>query len=95
MESNDRRERAKRRHRQRLVLLRQRAAIASALGFAAFLGLAAQHAVGSSKRHAAVAVPPAAAPVTATYFDQRADGFAFDDGSSAPLPPPVAQTNVS
>jgi hypothetical protein len=94
VESIDTRERAKRRHRQRLVLLRQRAAIASALGFAAFLGLAAQHAVGSSKRHATVAVPPAA-PVTATYFDQRADGFAFDDASSAPLPPPVAETNVS
>jgi hypothetical protein len=95
VESIDTRERAKRRHRQRLVLLRQRAAIVSALGFAAFLGLAAQHAVGSSKRHAAVAVPPPTAPVTATYFDQRADGFAFDDASPAPLPPPVAQTNVS
>jgi hypothetical protein len=30
------------------------------------------------------------------YFDQQADGFAFDDGASAlPPPPPVAQTNVS
>ncbi|HSC91976.1 MAG TPA: hypothetical protein VLB86_10030 [Gaiellaceae bacterium] len=75
-------------------MLRRRAALASALGFAAFLGLAAQHAVGSTKRAAKVASPPpAAAP--ATYFDQRAGGYAFDDGSAAPLPPPVAQTNVS
>jgi hypothetical protein len=95
VESIETRERAKRRHRQRLVVLRQRAAIASALGFAAFLGLAAQHAVGSSKRHATVAVPPPAAPLTATYFDQRADSFAFDDASPAPPPPPGAQTNVS
>lgn len=87
-------ERARRRHQARLGLLRRRAALASALGFAAFLGLAAQHAVGSTKRSAnAVSSPPAAAP--AAYFDQRAGGFAFDDGSAAPLPPPVAQTNVS
>ena len=94
MESIDTRERAKRRHRERLVVLRQRAAIASVLGFAAFLGLAAQHAVGSSKRHATVAAAPPAATVTPTYFDQRADGFAFEDASPA-FPPAVAQTNVS
>ena len=86
-------ERARRRHQARLGRLRRRAALASALGFAAFLGLAAQHAVGSTKRTAkTVSSAPAAAP--ATFFDQRAGGFEFDDGSAAPLPP-VAQTNVS
>jgi hypothetical protein len=69
--------------------------VASALGFVAFLSLVAQHAVGSTKRAArSPAPPPAVTP--GRYFDQQADGFAFDDRSSAPpLPPPVAQTNVS
>ncbi len=68
--------------------------MASALGFAAFLGLAAQHAVGSTRNAAkSESSSPAAAP--ATYFDERAGAYAFDDGSAAPLPPPVAQTNVS
>ena len=94
MEPLDSRDAARRRHQQRLGLLRRRAALGSALGFAAFVGLAAQHAVGSTKHAAKASTPrPVAAP--ATYFDQQADGFAFDDGSSAPLPPPVAQTNVS
>jgi hypothetical protein len=88
------RDRTRLRRNARLALLRRRAALGSTLGFAAFLALAAQHAVGSTK-HAA-ATPPAA-PVAGTprYFDQQSDGFAFDDGSSAPLPPPVAQTSVS
>lgn len=91
--SADVRDHARRRQGQRLGRLRRRAAVGSALGFAAFVGLAAQHAVGSSKRTAAVPTsPPVARP--AAYFDQQADGFAFDDGSAAPLPP-VAQTNVS
>jgi hypothetical protein len=95
MESSDNRGRTRRRSEQRLGLLRRRAALASALGFAAFLGLAAQHAVGTAK-HAtarAAAQTPAAAPTR--YFDEQPGGFAFDDGSAAPLPPPVAQTNVS
>jgi len=94
VETIDTRERAKRRHRERLGLLRQRAAIASVLGFAAFLGLAAQHAVGSSKGSVRTAAP-SRADAPNRYFDERADGFAFDDGSAAPLPPPVAQTSVS
>ena len=95
MESFDSRSRTRPRHEQRLGLLRRRSALASALGFVAFLGLAAQHAVGSARHHAPTgASPPAAGPVR--YFDQQADGFAFDDGASAlPPPPPVAQTNVS
>ena len=73
-------ERARRRRQARLGLLRRRAALASALGFAGLLGLAAQRAVGSTKRSAnAVSSPPAAAP--AAYFDQRAGGFAFDDAA--------------
>ena len=84
----------RRRQEQRLGRLRRRAALASALGFAAFLALAAQHAVGSNKGAATRPTsPPVAAPTT--FFDQRADGFSFDDGSSVPPPPPVAQTNVS
>jgi len=90
VDTSERRERPERRHRARLRLLRRRAAAASALGFAAFLGLAAQHAVGSTKTASS---SPASAP--ATYFDERAGGYAFDDGSAAPLSPPVAQTNVS
>jgi hypothetical protein len=93
VESVDARDRTRRRHTQRLGQVRRRAVLGSALGFAAFLGLAAQHAVGSTKGAAKTPSPPRAAP--AAYFDQQADGFAFDDGSSAPLPPPVAQTNVS
>ena len=90
----DVRDHPRRRQEQRLGRLRRRAALASALGFAAFLALAAQHAVGSNKGAArSPTSPPVAAPTT--YFDQRADGFSFDDGSSVPPPPPVAQTNVS
>jgi hypothetical protein len=92
----DTRTRTRRRHEQRLGLLRRRAALGSALGFAAFVGLATQHAVGSTKQPASQGRSrPASAP--ATYFDQQAGGFAFDDSSSvaAPPPPPVAQTNVS
>ena len=95
MESLDTRGRAGRPHERRLGLLRRRSAVASALGFVAFLGLAAQHAVGSTKSAAkGPASPSVVAPVR--YFDQQGDGFAFADGSSAPsLPPPVAQTHVS
>jgi hypothetical protein len=93
VDTSERPERPGRRHRARLGLLRRRAAAASALGFAAFLGLAAQHAVGSKSAAKTASSPPASAP--ATYFDERAGGYAFDDGSAAPLSPPVAQTNVS
>lgn len=94
MEPIQARDRTRRRHEQRLEQLRRRAVLGSMVGFAAFVALAAQHAVGSTKHPK---VPPNAPRVAApaTYFDQRADGFAFDDGSSAPLPSPVAQTNVS
>ena len=87
-------ERTPRSHEHRLALLRRRAAAGSALGFAAFLALATQHAVGSTK---GAAMPPTPTPVAApaTYFDQQTDGFAFDDSSSAAALPPVAQTNVS
>jgi hypothetical protein len=93
VESVDARDQTRRRQERRLGRLRRRAALGSALGFAAFLGLAAQHAVGSGKRAAAPTSPPVNRP--AAYFDQQGDGFAFDDGSAAPPLPPVAQTNVS
>lgn len=95
MESSDTRGRTRRRNEHRLGLLRRRAALASALGFAAFLGLAAQHAVGSAKHATARAAAPSRAAAPIRYFDGQADGVAFDDGSAVPLPPPVAQTNVS
>ena len=89
----DARDQTRRLQEQRLGRLRRRAVLGSALAFAAFLGLAAQHAVGSGKRAAAPTTPPVARP--AAYFDQQGDAFAFDDGSSEPPLPPVAQTNVS
>ena len=94
MEPVDARDQTRRSQTQRLGRLRRRAALGSALGFAAFLALVAQHAVGSSKRSAAASTAPRVTR-PATYFDQQADGFAFDDGSSAPPLPPIAQTNVS
>lgn len=99
MGSSHTRDRARRRNDQRLGLLRRRVALASALGFATFVGLAAQHAVGSTKHATARAATPLHAADPTRYFDQQAGGYAFDDasaaGSAAPLPPPVAQTNVS
>jgi hypothetical protein len=80
---------------QRVGILRRRAALASALGFAAFAALAAQHAVGSAK-HAATTVTtrtPAAAPTR--YFDEQPGSYAFDDSSAAAPAPAVAQTRVS
>ena len=98
MESPDTRAHARRRKEQRLGILRRRATLGAALGFAAFLGLATQHAVGSAKHGATrSAVPRAATPNP--YFDEQPSGFAFDDASVAPsaspIAPPVAQTNVS
>ena len=100
MEPSSTRGRARRRKERQLGALRRRAAVASALGFAAFLGLAAQHAVGSTKHSAARATTSSPAATPTRYFDEQPDGgFAFDDGSAAgsaaPLPQPVAQTNVS
>ena len=94
MESPDTRAHARRRKEQRLGILRRRAALASALGFAAFVGLAAQHAVGSAK-HAATRVTRrrASQPRRGTSTSSRAARH------SATPPrrrsPPVAQTHVS
>jgi hypothetical protein len=109
----DVRDRVKRRTEARVGTLRRRTVLASALSFAAFFGLAAQHAVGASKRHATAPSGSGAVAATAptTFFDQRGDGYAFDDGtvaagssgadsSAAPpapseQPAPVAQSSVS
>jgi hypothetical protein len=97
MQSPDTRTHARRRNEQRVSVLRRRAALASALGFVAFVGLAAHHAVGSAKHASTTSATPSAAATP--YFDERAGDFAFDDApaaaSAAPLQPPVAQTNVS
>jgi hypothetical protein len=91
MESPAARGHDRRRKEQRLGILRRRAALASALGFAAFLALAAQHALGSATR--AATPSPAAAPTR--YFDEQPGGAAFADPSATSVPPPVAQTHVS
>ena len=91
MESPATRGNDRRRKEQRLGILRRRATLASALGFAVFLALAAQHAVGSATK--AATPSPAAAPTR--YFDEQSSGFGFADPSATSLPPPVAQTHVS
>lgn len=95
MDSRDTHGQARRRKDQRLGLLRRRAALASGLGFAAFLALAGQHAVGSAKHTATKAATPVSAAAPTRYFDDQASGFAFANPSEAPLAPPVAQTHVS
>ena len=94
MEPSDARGHARRRKLQRLGILRRRAALASALGFAAFVGLAAQHAVGSTKQAATRVTLPSRVATPTRYFDEQQSGSAFSDPSAAPLPP-VAQTHVS
>ena len=92
------RTRTRRRNDVKVAFLRRRLAALSVTGFAAFFGLAAQHAVGSAKRHVA-AVQPTRVVVRQplTYFDERQDGYAFEDNvpAAAPTAPPVAQTSVS
>jgi hypothetical protein len=100
--------RVRERQAARLDRLKRRIVLASTLGFAALFGLAAQHAVGSTKRRVVAPThrPARAAPARAHFFDDGGDGFAFaDPQSSADLgaspavspvaPPPVAQTSVS
>jgi hypothetical protein len=92
----------RRRHAARLSLLKRRSAIASVLGFTALFGLVAQHTVKGSSRQSALPSPSAQTRTTPTmFFDQRSDGFAFDDqasglvGGAVSAPPPVTQTSVS
>jgi hypothetical protein len=92
---------ARRRQFARVSLLKRRSAIASVLGFAAMFGLAAQHGVKGASAQSAPRSSSERTPATSTtFFDQRGDGFAFDDqgsglvGSAVP-PPPVTQTSVS
>jgi len=96
VESSETRVNARRPKEQHLGIMRRRAALASALGFAAFVGLAAQHAVGFTK-HAATAVATPSATASISYFDEQPGEFAFSDASAAvaSASPPVAQTNVS
>jgi len=96
VESPETRGNARRPKEEHLGILRRRAALASALGFAAFVGLAAQHAVGFTK-HAATAVATPSATASTRYFDEQPGDFACDASAAAvaSAPPPVAQTNVS
>lgn len=86
--------------------MKRRAVFASILGFAAFFGLAAGHAVkGATGRKSAVGSSRASAQRSTTFFDQSASDFSFDDQGSGfaqpsvpesqPSSPPVAQTSVS
>jgi len=93
---------ARRRQFARVSLLKRRFAIASVLGFAALFGLAAQHTVKGASAQSAPRSSSVRTPASpATFFDQRSDGFAFDDqgsglvGSPVPAAPPVTQTSVS
>ena len=95
---------ARRRQRSRISLLKRRATAASILGFAAFLGLAAQHVVkgtGSTSALSSVRLRS-----HTTFFDQTTSDFSFDDQGfahsqpSAPQvqpssAPPVSQSSVS
>jgi hypothetical protein len=94
MESPETHDHGRRRKEQRLGMLRRRTAVASTLGFAAFLALAASHAVGSTKHAATTVTLPTRAVAPTRYFDEQSSGAAFSDPSPAPLPP-VAQTHVS
>jgi hypothetical protein len=97
----------RRRQDSRVALLKRRATLASLLGFVAFFGLAAQHAVrgASARRSAASSGHTAAAARPTTFFDESASGFSFDEEDSGTpqsfsqsqpsAPPPVAQTSVS
>jgi hypothetical protein len=91
----------RRRQFARVSLLKRRSAIASVLGFAALLGLVAQHTVKGASSQSTSPSPSAQRRATTTFFDQRSDGFAFDDQASGlvagavPPPPPVTQTSVS
>lgn len=103
-------EHVRRRQYARIDLLKRRIGFASVLGFAAFFGLAAQHAVKSSSAGkttaSAAKSSKAAAAAPTTFFDETGEGFSFgsEDSGSLPSvqqsavpssPPPVAQTSVS
>ena len=96
----------RRRQHSRVALLKRRTVFASLLGFAAFFGLAAGHAVkGAAGRRSPVASSRASAQTPTTFFDQKASDFSFDDAGSEfaqpsvpqsqPSAPHVAQTSVS
>ena len=101
----------RRRQLARLDLLKRRVTVASALGFAAVFGLAAQHAVKHATRTASGSGATRATASTAptTYFDEGSSDFSFgsDEGAqsvpqgqassapAAPSSPPVAQSSVS
>ena len=92
----DARARSRRRAENRVSLLRRRLAVVSATAFVAFFVLAAQHAVGTTKRRVAMVTGRRveAAPAVVTYFDQHDDGYAFADAAPA-APAPADQSSSS
>jgi hypothetical protein len=85
-------------------------ALASALGFAALLGLAGQHVASAKHRTVVLQAGTAASPSPVRFFDEADTSYAFDEsaardargaqaqtpaGPSTPAPPPVAVTSVS
>ena len=101
--------RVRERQAARLSRLKRRIVFASTVCFAAMFGLAAQHAVGSSKRRvvASTTRAPRVVPAKVHFFDEQGAGYAFADpqapadfgqptpSSATVAPPPVAQTSVS
>ena len=98
----------RRRQYARIDLLKRRIGFASVLGFAAFFGLAAQHAVKSSSTGNTTRSTAARSGTTTTpttFFDETSDSFSFGSENTGSLPsvqqsavpssPPVAQTSVS
>ena len=84
----------RRRQYARIGLLKRRIGFASVVGFAAFFGLAAQHAVkssssGASNRSAAsrsAASRSAAATTPTTFFDETSSGFSFGSEDTGSVP---------
>jgi hypothetical protein len=73
--------RVRRRQAARLDRLKRRIGLASVLSFAALFGLAAQHAVGSTKHRAATVArtPPRSQQTKVHFFDETGEGYAFAD----------------
>ncbi len=78
--------RVRERQAARLYRLKRRIVLASTLCFAGLFGLAAQHAVGSSKHRIAASTrrAPRVVPAKAHFFDEQGAGYAFADPQPAP-----------
>jgi hypothetical protein len=84
-------DRARRRQRSRLKALRERVALASALGFAALLGLAGQHVASAKHRTVVLQAGTAASHSPVRFFDEADASYAFDAGAARDARTPQAQ----